>query len=90
MPDRNFSFFLPVNMLSAQLIRPLYGQYTKKGLGTINKEKRREIKRFARIEILVRQYARLTAWGVHHNFSRTYYNVLCNVYSQRSSRSIRQ
>ena len=28
---------------------------TIKGLGTINKEKTREIERFARIEILVRQ-----------------------------------
>ena len=27
----------------------------KKGMGTINKEKTREIERFARIEILVRQ-----------------------------------
>ena len=61
MPDRNFSFFPPINMLSAQLIRPLYRQCTKKGLGTINKEKRQKIERFARIEILVRQYARLTA-----------------------------
>ena len=37
-------------------MRPLYRQCTKKGLGTINKEKTREIERFARIEILVRQY----------------------------------
>ena len=44
-PYRNFS----------QAIRPLYGQRTKKGLGTINKEKTREIERFARMEILVRQ-----------------------------------
>ena len=29
--------FGPVNTLSARLIRPLYGQCTKKGLGTINK-----------------------------------------------------
>ena len=43
--------FSPVNTLSARLIRPLYGQCTKKGLGTINKEKTREIERFARIEI---------------------------------------
>ena len=57
-PYRNFSQaygFSPVNTLSARLIRPLYGQCTKKGLGTINKEKTREIERFARIEILVRQ-----------------------------------
>ena len=49
----------PVNTLSAWLIRPLYGQCTKKGLGTINKEKTRGIERFARIEILVRQYQML-------------------------------
>ena len=47
--------FSPVNTLSARLIRPLYGQCTKKGLETINKEKTREIERFARIEILVGQ-----------------------------------
>ena len=33
----------------------LSGQCTKKGLGTINKEKTREIEHFARIEILVMQ-----------------------------------
>ena len=45
----------PINALSARLIRPLYGQCIKKGLGTINKEKTLEIERFAPIEILVRQ-----------------------------------
>ena len=43
-------------MLSARLIQPLYRQCTKKRLGTINKEKTREIECFASIEILVRQY----------------------------------
>ena len=42
-------------MALAKLLRPLYGQCTKKGLRTINKEKTRELERFARIEILVRQ-----------------------------------
>ena len=32
-----------------------WGNVQKRGLGTINKEKTREIERFARIEILVRQ-----------------------------------
>ena len=42
-------------MALSQLIWPLYGQGTKKGLGTINIEKTQEIERFAHIEILVRQ-----------------------------------
>ena len=42
-------------MALTQLIRPSYGQCTKKELGTINKEKTLEIEHFARIEILVRQ-----------------------------------
>ena len=44
-----------VNMPLVRLIRSLYGQCTKQGLGTINKEKTREIECFAHIEILVRQ-----------------------------------
>ena len=37
-----------INTPLAPLKRPLYGQCTKKGLGTINKEKTREIECFAR------------------------------------------
>ena len=51
----NFFVSDHLNTLSARLIRPLCGQYTEKRLGTINKEMTREIERFARIEILVRQ-----------------------------------
>ena len=50
---------MTVNTDLAQLIRFQpgygYGHCTKKGLGTINKEKTREIERFAGIEILVSQ-----------------------------------
>ena len=38
-----------------QTLCPTEGQCTKKGLGTINKERTREIERSARVEILVRQ-----------------------------------
>ena len=38
-------------MINTAIVRAMY----KKGLGTINKENTREIERFARIEILVRQ-----------------------------------
>ena len=43
----------------------MYGQCTKKGLGTINQEKTREIERFARIEILVRQVLFQKAWEIN-------------------------
>ena len=53
-----------VNTPLARSIRPLYGQCTKKGLGTINKEKTREIECFARTEILVRQQSFVACQGL--------------------------
>ena len=44
-----------VNTPLARLLWPFYGQCTKQGLGTINKEKTREIECSGRLEILVRQ-----------------------------------
>ena len=47
-----FFFFNKIfSTVNTAFVRAMY----KKGLGMINKEKTREIQRFARIEILVRQ-----------------------------------
>ena len=45
MPERREDIMRAVSPVD----RPLYEQCTKKGLGTINKEKTWEIERFARI-----------------------------------------